>query len=459
MSRNLFSRSSSRQAHQAHSPSIQEHVSSSPPQRKPPLPASDQSSLSETEDNFLKSSLPRWSSPSMKSKSEINLPGKKNTWSSISGMLSRNHSSTQGSSGTDNGYLERPSTLGTNTHGEVELHISPPSSPAADPSTGRSRGPGTKTKSNLLSQLRKEKPSEPAHKIEACEGELVASRHKIGDASIDCEFYKIEYGQFKETPACLIIVDVRLVYPPDDTIDRVKLELQFVKDVAQNFTPGNPDCAQDTKAPISKVFAPENLEGIPSHSQKTSHHNIKPKVAGLSFKIDTGEGGSQTTSTKEHRWRVLGRREEHNGIYDTFGWNIFQNQVSEDSVPRQVRLGMIVFHEHEPFSVNVNIEGSTRQKHWRSKATHERRWFNPPSSEDVGRHILQEAMVENLVSKQNLLIRDIAPSRVMEYKTVNLIDLADIGGGAGSGIDGGGMITDLLSVGDDALAVESPTSF
>lgn len=447
MQSKLFSR---KQAHR--SPSLLEHVLASPPQEKPPPLPSDKVSLSDSGDNFLKSPLPRWSSPSMKSSSDVSLPGKKGVWSSIPRTLSRNHSSTQGSTGAGNGSLECPSTPGTTIYDDTELHISPPSSPTADSKTGRSCGPEPKTKSNLLSHLRKGK------KIEAREGELIASRHKIGDASIDCEFYKIEYGQFKETPACLVIVDVRLVYPPDDTIDRVKVELQFAKDVAQNPRPEDPCCAQNTKAPISKVFAPENLEGIPSHSQKTSHHNIKPKVAGLGFRIDTGGGGSQTTSTKEHRWRVLGRREDHNGIYDTFGWNIFQNTVSEDSVPRQVRLGMIAFHEHQPFWVNINIEGSTRQKHWRPKATHDRRWFNPPSSEDVGRHILQEAMLENLVSKQNLLIRDIAPSRVTECKTVNLIDLAEISGGVGSGIDGGGMITDILSVEDDALAVDSPTA-
>lgn len=292
--------------------------------------------------------------------------------------------------------------------------------------------------------------------IKAIEGETIASRHKIGTASIDCEFYKIEYGQFKERPACLIIVDVRLVYPPDNTIDKAKLEFRFGTDGLQNLSPEDHHFTQNAKAPISKVFAPEMIEGMPSNSQKTTHHNIKPKIQGLGFKIDTAEGGGQTTITNTHRWRVQGRREEHNGIYDTFGWNIFQNAVSEDSVPRQVRLGMIAFHQHEPFWVNVNILGGTREKRWLQKATQEKRWFNPPDSEDVGRHILQEAMVENLVSRQNLLIRDIAQSRVMEGKTVNLIDIGEISGGAGSGIDGGGLITDLLSIGD--FTGDTPTT-
>lgn len=394
----------------------------------------------------------------MKSELDLSLPGKKSAQNPFLRMMSWNRSSTQDSIGAGNGSLERLSTRGITTDHERELHISPPSSPTADPSTSRSCGPESKTKSKLPFHRRKGKPSEPAYKIRALEGESIASRHNIGTASIDCEFHKIEYGQFKERPACLIIADVRLVNPPDNTIDRVKVELQFAKDNAQNLSPEDTDCAKESKAPISKVFAPENIEGVPRYSQKTAHHNIKPKVEGLSFKLDTGGGGSQIVSTKEHQWRVLGRREEHNGVYDTFGWNIFQNVVSDDSIPRQLRLGMIAFHEYQPFWVKANIEGSTRQKHRRPKATHEKRWFNPPNSEDVGRHILQEAMVENLVSKQNLLIRDIAPSRVLERTTMNLIDIAEISGGAGSGIDGDGMVEDALSIGDAGLTADSPAT-
>ena len=456
MPRNFFSTSSSRQARP---PVLPEHVSSSPPQEMSSSPPSNGASTSDAVDAFLKLPLPGSSPPSMKSKSDISLPGKKGAWKSISNMMSRNHSSTQVSTASSNGSpIERPSSPVATIDNEKELHISPPSTPTRGRSTSRSRKTKHKARGKLSSYRRKEKHCEPVHKIEALEGESIASRFNIGTASIDCELYKIEYGQFKERPACLIIVDVRLVYPPDNTIDRVKLELQFAKDDLQSLSPERLDCIQNTKTPISKVFAPEVLEGRPWLSQKTTHHNIMPKIEGMSFKLDTGGGGSQTISNKENRWLVLGRREEHDGIYDTFGWNIFQNEASDDSVPRQFRLGMIVFHEHQPFSVNVNIKGSTRQKFRRPKAAQEKRWFQPPKSEDVGRHVLQEAMVDNLVSKQNLLIRDIAPSRATERTTLNLIDIAGNSGGVGSGIDGVGMITDLLSMESDGLIADSPTT-
>ena len=115
------------------------------------------------------------------------------------------------------------------------------------------------------------------------------------------------------------------------------------------------------------------MEGLPKWSKKTTRHGV-PKIKGLSFEIDSGRGGDSTTNFKEHRWRVQGRREEHHGIYDTFGWNISQNETSEDSVPRQLKLEMIAFHQHEPFWVNANIEGSTRQKYRHPKATQGKRW-------------------------------------------------------------------------------------
>lgn len=452
MRRNLFSRPSSKQAR---SPSLPEHVSSSPSQEMPLSPPSDKVSLSGAHDTFLESPLLGGSSPSIKSKSDMSLPSKKSAQNLFSRMISGNHPSTRESTGSGNGSLWSLSTRGTTTGHETELHTSPPSSPKADASTSPLYESESKTEFMLLSHHRKGKPSIPTDKIEALEGEMIASRHNIGTASIDCDFHKIEYGQFKERPACLIIVDVRLVYPPDNTIKTVNLELQFATEIAQNLSPENPKSLQNTKTPISKVFAPEYIEGIPTYSQNTAHHNIRPKVEGLSFKIDTGGGGSQTTSTKEHRWRVQGRREENNGVYDTFGWNIFENKFSEDSVPRQLRLGMIAFHEHQPFPVDVKIGGSTRQKHRRPQATHGKRWFNPPGSEDVGRHILREAMVQNLVSKQNFLIRDLAPSRVLEGKTLNQINFSS---GAGSGTDGVGVVSDLLSIGNDALTVDSPTT-
>ena len=430
---------------QLHSSDLPEYLSSSPPQRTPPSPPTDEALPPDASDDFPEppeSEKPVWP------KSDSRLSGKKSTWNLIYSMKKK--SDTQGASDAGNTALDRSTALGTAASHETELHISPPWSPPADLSAGELCEPEQQNKSTLSYFHRRKKPSVPVYKIEALEGEAIASRHNMGTASIDCEFYKIEYGQFKDRPACMIIVDVRLVYEPDTAIKEAKIELQFAKDVAQPLFPEDPKHAQNTKAPVSKVFAPKYIVGMATNIHVLKHHHIRPKLQGMSFKIDVGGGGGKETSITQSLWRVVGRMEEHNGIDDTFCWKIFENQRSKDSVPREVRLGMIAFHEDQPFCVNINVSGSTRQKRRHQKSTQGKRWFYPPSYNDTGRHVLQDVMVENLVNKQNFLIRDIAPSRETERNTVNLIDIADIGGVAGSGIDGGGLITDSL---DDATSL------
>ena len=432
---------------QPHSSDLPEYLLSSPPQRTPPSLPTDEALPPVANYDFPKSPV---SEKPVRSKSDSRLSGKKSTRNLIYSMKIK--SDTQGPSDAGNTALDRTTALGTPASHETELHISPPSSPLADLSAGELCESEQQTKSKFSYFHRKKKPSVPVYKIEALEGEAIASRHNMGTASIGCEFYKIEYGQFKDRPACMIIVDVRLVYEPDNAIKAAKIELQFAKDVAQTLFPEDPKYDQKTKAPISKVFAPKYIRGMPTNIHVSKHHHIRPKLQGMSFKIDFGGGGGQETSTTQSLWRVVGDMEEHNGTDDTFCWKIFENQHSKDSVPREVRLGMIAFHEDQPFCVNINVSGSTRQKHRHQKSTQGKRWFYPPSFNDIGRHVLQDVMVENLVNKQNFLIRDIAPSRETERNTVNLIDIADIGGVAGSGIDGGGLITDSL---DDATVMDS----
>ena len=425
---------------QSRSSDLPEYLSSSPPQRAPPPLPTDEALPPDADDDFRKPPLPE---RPVLLKSDSRLSGKKSTWNWIYTMKKKSY--TQGSGDAGNTALDRTTASGTPASHETELHISPPSSLLAGSSAGELCESEQQIKSKLSYFHREKMPSVPVDKIEALEGESIATRHYIGTASIDCEFYKIEYGQFKERPACMVIVDVRLVYTPDNAIKTTKIELQFAKDVAQTLSPKGPKYAQNTKAPISKVFAPKYIVGMPTNIHVSKHHHIRPKLEGATFKIDVGGSGGRETSIDQYLWRVVGSMEEHNGIDDTFCWKIFENQRSKDSVPREVRLGMIAFHEDQPFCVHVNVSGSTRQKQRHQKSTQGKRWFYPPNFNDIGRHVLQDVTMENLVNKQNFLIRDIEPSRETEPNTANLIDISDIGE-----IDGGGLITDSL---DDASSL------
>lgn len=107
MPRNLFSRSSTKQADQAPPPSLPEHVSSSPPHEKPLSFPWDKTCPSDADENVLKSSLLRSSSPLIKSASDISLSEIKSTWRSIYRTMPMNDSSTQFSTHTGNLFPQR----------------------------------------------------------------------------------------------------------------------------------------------------------------------------------------------------------------------------------------------------------------------------------------------------------------------------------------------------------------
>jgi hypothetical protein len=179
---------------------------------------------------------------------------------------------------------EKPSSLSPSEAtaiDEPEQSISSPSSPAANDSKRRSHVFQLKPKNKRLSSSHKnDNPAEPA-----LEGEPIASRHKLGTASIEGDFHKIEYGQFKQRPACLIIVDLRLVYQPDNTIRKMKIEFQFGNDGTQ--TSSDKDFGEKTtqmnKSPISKYFMPHELKGRTEYSNVTKLLPQSTKVAGSSW--------------------------------------------------------------------------------------------------------------------------------------------------------------------------------
>ena len=299
----------------------------------------------------------------------------------------------------------------------------------------------------------------PAAKVPAVEGESIAPRHKLNTASIEGDFYKIEYGQLKGKPACMVIVDLRLAYQPDSTIENTKVEFRFGRNSTQ--CPASTDILQTTLSPtkstISKVFYPDELIGEPDYIQTKKHSNIKPQLSGMGFHVGAGGGGTNTTTTKQLRWRVQGRTEEHNGIYDTFGWKVFPNTESENSVPRKVRLGMVAFHDLQPFWVETTVEGSLRSggPFLKASITREKKWFDPPNTGDSIDNPLDVDLLEEQVNRYNMLVEGVAPTKTAHRPLVGQINLLDFGG-VSSGTLGSGLTSSFLGPGTkDVLELAS----
>ena len=260
--------------------------------------------------------------------------------------------------------------------------------------------------------------TDPVNQIVATKGESIAPRHKFDTAYIEGIFDRIEYGLFRSRPAVFVCIDMILKYHPTNIIKATELRFQFGIDNTLSALSSNAaqNPARLPTSLVSSFFAPDELQGVPTTTHITKHSNIRPKLGAFSFHATFGGGGKNIAETEQHRWHVQGGVDEHEGgIRDTFSWSIFQNDKSEDSVPRRVRLGMIAFHERKPFYVDVSIDGRTRKgKRSHPPPTREQRWFYPPRSQRVGEHVLDEKTLQDYIRHENNGISDVVPNRAME---------------------------------------------
>ncbi|MCJ1418833.1 hypothetical protein MMC32_005184 [Xylographa parallela] len=177
----------------------------------------------------------------------------------------------------------------------------------------------------------------------------------------------------------------------------------------------------------------------------------------MGFKVGAGGGGAHITTTQQLRWCVQGRTEEHNGIYDTFGWKVFENTQSENSVPRKVRLGMVAFHDLQPFWVETTVEGSLRKggPFFKATSTREKRWFDPSKLGDRIDNSLDVDLLEDQVNRYNMLVEGVAPTKTANRPLVGQINLLDFGGMSSGGI-GSGITSSFLDPGTrDVLQLAS----
>ena len=316
--------------------------------------------------------------------------------------------------------------------------------------------------------------TEPTTQIAATEGEFIAPRHNFDTAYIEGTFDRIEYGLFRSRPAVFICIDMILKYQGKNIIKATELKFQFGKANTQPSSSSNSahNLVPTPTSLVSNFFGPDELKGLPASSHITRHRHIKPRFAALSVHAEYGGNTKQVAETEQHRWHVQGRVDEHDGgIRDTFRWNIFENDKSDDSVPRHVRLGMIAFHEHKPFYVDVSVDGSVRDgslmkgKRSHPTPTREKRWFNPTRCQTIGEYMLDEGRLQDHIRQKNNEIEDVVPNRVMERlrggDQIQMMNNKMGSGGAGQDIAGNafsligdiGEFSDLNTATSDVISL------
>jgi hypothetical protein len=280
-------------------------------------------------------------------------------------------------------------------------------STASSPTLAPPGPPASSSASKRSSLTWGRKPPATGSRVPAQAGEMITSRCRMGDASIEGEFASIEYGTYNKRPACRIMVDFRLVFQPTSTINWAQVQFRFGSD------------AGTTSSLITKSFFPDELTGQYDTTQeiRAISPNIGLGVAGC--KASISGMSQQQAHVKRRQWRVQGTREEHSGVYDTFCWKVIENEFSEDSVPRHFRTGMVVYlpptsetdAEHKAdFWVDVSVEGTLRGLRSRHKKVEERRWFEPTLEQRKSANTLDANVLVNMVREENRKIPDLVPA-------------------------------------------------
>lgn len=233
-------------------------------------------------------------------------------------------------------------------------------------------------------------------------GEMIAPRCRMGDASIEGAFSSIQYGIHNGRPACLILVDFRLVYQPASTINAAMIEFRF-----------GSDNEHDGSSLISNAFYPHELTGQYETSQEIRAVSPNVGLGAVGCKANVSGVSKQHASVKRRQWRVQGTTEEHSRTYDAFRWKILENTLSEDSVPRQFRTGMIAYLPTPPadgqanFWVDITIGGTLRGFLSRHRVVKEQRWFQPSLEEQQSLCVLSKSGLFDLVQDGNKDIPDL----------------------------------------------------
>ena len=222
----------------------------------------------------------------------------------------------------------------------------------------------------------------------AREGENAFSQ-PLGRAFVDGAFHCLQYGLFEGRPACNICIDVSFDVGLGREIKELRLEMALGSERSRDENSTSlPDAVVFPK--LTDCFGPKELYG-PVREEKKFKRTV------LNLKVETGFGGLATPShetrsewIREDRWSLKGFRQatDLDRSYRVAKWTLRGNKLSQDTMPRMIRLGVVVEHGSEPFDLTFRCSGSLKEgkRLWdlvRNKRPHRFQFVPPHKSLDV----------------------------------------------------------------------------
>lgn len=178
---------------------------------------------------------------------------------------------------------------------------------------------------------------------------------ELQKAGIESTFRTIEYGTFRDKPACLIVIDVRFVYNKKYQMRSANIQFTFNKDPSSSTS--------DISFPrTTNAYGPTDSFGDVESVSSTQNICLNTPGTVVGCNLPTATIGSSSVRTQNQKWQIQGTRQiPKQGPSQTYNWTIFDNDLSSfDSFPRDVTLWMIIEHDNMPFYANVHMEGKLR---------------------------------------------------------------------------------------------------
>ncbi|MCJ1439422.1 hypothetical protein MMC27_008816 [Xylographa pallens] len=178
---------------------------------------------------------------------------------------------------------------------------------------------------------------------------------ELHKARIESAFRTIEYIEFRDRPACLIVIDVRFIYNKKYQMRSANIEIAFRKDPDSSTIESSFPCSTDTYGPTEYFGDTESISN-------TQNVNLTTPGTIASYGLPTATIGSSRVQTQNQKWQIQGTRQLPKlGPSQTYNWTIYDNDLSSfESFPRSVTLWMIVEHDNSPFYAEMHMDGKLR---------------------------------------------------------------------------------------------------
>ncbi|MCJ1388513.1 hypothetical protein MMC18_001360 [Xylographa bjoerkii] len=178
---------------------------------------------------------------------------------------------------------------------------------------------------------------------------------ELHKARIESTFRTIEYIDFRDKPACLIVIDVRFIYNKKYQMRSANIEITFGKDLDSSTDDASFPRTTDTYGPAEYFGDTESISN-------TQNVNLTTPSAIATHGFPTATIGSSSVRTRNQKWQIQGTRQlPKQGPSQGYNWTIYDNDLSSfESFPRAVTLWMIVEHDNTPFYAEMQMDGKLR---------------------------------------------------------------------------------------------------